>query len=144
MLAWGEEGSPEVTTFFRNELRLAPTLVHWQRRTPWYLRNQCGHRFCEEGAVCETRQSDFTGSGERRGVKLVSPACNVKELMTLALHHPVTSESRHRPRLGGMNTAPASKRTDPMGLADQQHLSLSRPLSSSNRLPSRNCAIVLV
>ena len=30
VLARGEEGSPEVTTFFRKELRLALTLVHWQ------------------------------------------------------------------------------------------------------------------
>ena len=41
VLARGEEGSPEVTTFFRKELRLAPTLVHWQRRTLRYLRNRC-------------------------------------------------------------------------------------------------------
>ena len=30
VLARGEEGSPEVTTFFRKELRLAPTLERWQ------------------------------------------------------------------------------------------------------------------
>ena len=39
VLARGEEGSPEVTTFFRKELSLAPTLVRWHRRTLWYLRN---------------------------------------------------------------------------------------------------------
>ena len=59
--------------------------------------------------VCETRQSNFAGSGESRGEELVSPACNIMEVMTLALHHPVLSGSRHRPRLGGMNTAPASQ-----------------------------------
>ena len=100
VLARGEEGSPEVTTFFRKELRLAPTLVRWQRRTLRYLRNRCGHRFCEKGPVCETRQSDFAGSGESREEELVSPTCNVTEVVTLVLHHPVSSESRHRPRMG--------------------------------------------
>ena len=51
VLARGEEGSPEVTTLFRKELRMATTLAHWQRRTLWYLHNRCGHQFCEEGAV---------------------------------------------------------------------------------------------
>ena len=101
VLTRGEEGSPEVTAFFRKELRLAPTLVRWQRRSIQYLRNRCGHRFCEEGAICETRQSEIVGSRERRGVEWNCPACNFTEVMTLALHHPVTSESRHRLRLRG-------------------------------------------
>ena len=49
VLARGEAGSQEVTTFFRKELKLAPTLVRWQRRTLWYLCNRCGHRLCEGG-----------------------------------------------------------------------------------------------
>ena len=43
VFARGEEGSQEVTAFFRKELRLASTLVRWQQRTLQYLRNQCGH-----------------------------------------------------------------------------------------------------
>ena len=107
--ARGEEGNPEVTTFFRKELRLAPILVRWQQRSIRYLRNRCGHQFCEERAVCETRQSEFAGSGERRRVEWNSPACTVKEVMTLALHRSVASESLHCPELGGINTAPASQ-----------------------------------
>ena len=89
VLAWGGEGSPEVTTFFRKELRLGPTLVRWQRRSIRYLRNRCGHQFCEEGAVCETLQLEFAGSRKRRSVDWNSPTCNVTEVMTMTLHHPV-------------------------------------------------------
>ena len=146
VLAQREEGSPEVTTFFRKELRLAPTLVRWQRRTLRYLRNRRGHRFCEEGTVCETRQSDFAGSGERRGAELVSPTCNVTEVMTLALHHPVASESRHRQRLVGMNTAPASQAVTSVGARrPATSLSLFPDLSTAaTASPAEIAAIILV
>ena len=98
VIAPGEEGSPEVTTFFRKDLRLAPTLVHWQRRTLQYLCNRCRHRFCEERAVCQTCQSDLAGSEESREETLVSSTCNVMEVMTLVLHHLVSSQSCHHPR----------------------------------------------
>ena len=101
VLARGEEGSQEVTTFFRRELRLAPTLVRWQQRTLQYLRNQCGHRFCKERAVCQTCQSDIAIDEESQEEESVSPACNVTKVMMLMLHHPISSELCHRLRLGG-------------------------------------------
>ena len=109
VLAQGEAGSQEVTTFFRKELRLAPTLVSWQRRTLRYRRNQCEHRFCEEGAVCQAREEDSAGDKESREEELVSPADNITKVMMLAPGHPVTSVLRHRPGLEGINAGPASQ-----------------------------------
>ena len=100
MLTRGEEGSQEVTTFFIKELRLAPTIVCWQRRTLLYLRNRCRHRFCEEGAVCQAHRSGIARNGESREEKLVSLDGDVTEVMTLAVRHPVSSELCHHPRLG--------------------------------------------
>ena len=107
--ARGEVGSQEVTTFFRKELRLAPTLVLWQRGTLRYLCNQCGHRFCEEGAVCQAREEDFARDKESCEEELVSPANDVTEVMALAPGHPVTSALHHRRGLEGINTGPASQ-----------------------------------
>ena len=135
MLARGEEGSPEVTTFFRKELRLAPTLVRWQRRTLQYRCNQCGHRFCEEGAVSETRQLDFMGSGERRGVELIFPACNVTEVMILA-PSPGCVRVASSPEAGGggVNTAPASQEDKSDG-AHRPATSLSLQTSQQQQPP---------
>ena len=100
-----EVGSQEVTTFFRKELRLAPPLVHWQRRTLWYLRN----RFCEEWEVFQAREEDFTGDKESCKEELVSPADDVTEVMTLAPGHPVMPTLSYPLGLEGINTAPASQ-----------------------------------
>ena len=134
VLARGEEGSPEVTALFKKELRLAPTLVCWQRRSIWYLHNQCGHRFREEGAVCQTRQSGFVGSEERRGAVKDSPDFNVMEVLMLQLHHPVTSELRHRSEREGINIASSSQERRRDGTSDLPTLSLSRPLTNGSHL----------
>ena len=106
MLARGEEGSQEVTNFFRKELRLAPTVVRWQRRTLRYLRNRCGHQFCEEGAVCQAHEADFARDRESREDELVSLADNVTEVMTLVLRHPVLSVAS-LPEAGGYKYSPS-------------------------------------
>ena len=137
MLARGEEGSHEVTASFRKELRLAPTLVRWQRRTLRYLCNRCGHQFCEEGAVCQAHEADLARDEESREEELVSPADNVTKVMTLVPDHPVTSELRHRQRLGvgvGINTAPASQADIPDG-ARRPHTLLSLQTSQQQQPP---------
>ena len=57
----GGAGSEEVTDFFCQELRLAEPPGRWQKRTLWYLKNRCGHRFLEEGAVCQAREEISAG-----------------------------------------------------------------------------------
>ena len=53
--------SQEVTDFFCHELRLPKLPGRWQKRTLRYLRNRCGHRFLEEGAVCKAREEISSG-----------------------------------------------------------------------------------
>ena len=59
--ARGGTGSQEVADFFCQELRLAKLPGRWQKRTLQYLRNQCGHRFLEEGAACKARGEISSG-----------------------------------------------------------------------------------
>ena len=138
MLARGEAGSQEVTTFFRKELRRALTLVRWQRRTLRHLHNQCGHRLCEEGAVCQAREEDLARDQESCEEELVSPADDVTKVMTLASGHPVTSELCHRLGLGGINTGTASQ-GDTSVRALTPHTPLSRQTSQQQQpLPQSN------
>ena len=62
-----------------------------------------------EGAVCQAHEADLARDDDSCEEELVSPADYVTKVMTLEPDHPVTSELRHRPRLGGMNTCPASQ-----------------------------------
>ena len=54
-------GSQDVTDFFYKELRLVRLLGRWQKRTLWYLKNRCGHRFPKEGGVCQAREEYHEG-----------------------------------------------------------------------------------
>ena len=76
------------------------------------------------GHFCETLQSEFTRSGERRSAEGNSPTCNVTEVMTLTLHHPVASESHYHPEPGGINTASTSQAFRPDGACRPETLYL--------------------
>ena len=71
---------------------------------------------------------------ESQEEELVSLAGDVIEVMTLAVRHPVSSELRHRPRLGDINTAPASQ-DDTSDGACRRPTSLSLQTSQQKQLP---------
>ena len=117
--AKGRTGSQEVTDFFTQELRLPKLAGKWQKRTLHYLRNRCGHRFLEEGAVSKA-QEEISSQEESccEGLELQADDVSLQQagtksyafLMTSRPGHPVTSALCHRPAgLGAINTSPASQ-----------------------------------
>ena len=54
--AQGGVGSQEVTDFIFKEMMLAKLPGKWQKRTLWYLKNRCGHRFSKGEAVCKAQE----------------------------------------------------------------------------------------
>ena len=74
--------------------------------------------------TCKTHQLEFAGSEGRRGSVKDSPACNVTEVLTLQLHHPVASELRHCSELRGINTASSSQELRRVGTSGQPTISL--------------------
>ena len=93
--------------------------------------------------ICETRQSEFARSEEIRSAERNSSACNVTEVMTLTLHHPVVSESRHRPELEGINTASTSQALRPDGAHRPATLSLQIFQQQQPPLPPRSPPLTL-
>ena len=108
VLALGEAGSWEVTAFFRKELRLAPTLVRWQKRSLRYLLNRCGNRFVREGAVCLARKEENEKTAvESREEELAVPEGNVIEVVMQVNDLTVASSTSRE--LGPINKGPASQ-----------------------------------
>ena len=123
--ARGGAGSQGVTDFFCQELRLVRLPGRWQKRALQYLRNQCGHRFLKEGAVCQARE-EIPGGDEGEGCsKSLEFQADDTFSERVGTRSPAHLMMLPDSSLGGINTGSDSKRVNSSGsLAPTRLLSL--------------------